>query len=77
MPHPATSAGYVFIGWCCLVIAVCVVLALKPARLFGLLAWRRPLPKVPEKRWVVAAYRVSAVAILLWVIGLLLEFGRS
>jgi hypothetical protein len=77
MPHPGTSAGYVFIGWCCLVIVVCIVLALKPARLFGLLAWRRSLPKALEKRWVVAAYRVTAVAILLWVVGLLIEFGRS
>jgi hypothetical protein len=77
MPHLATSAGYIFIGWCCLVIAVCVVLALKPDRLFRLLAWRRPLPKALEKRWLVAAYRVSAVAILLWVIGQLIEFGRS
>jgi hypothetical protein len=54
-----------------------VVLALKPDRLFRLLAWRRPLPKALEKRWLVAAYRVSAVAILLWVIGQLIEFGRS
>ena len=68
MPHSGTSAGYVLVVWCSVVMAACIVLALKPARFFGLLAWRRPLPRVLEKRWIVAAYRVTAVVIFFWVL---------
>jgi len=39
-----------------------------------MLRWGIPLPKLIENRWVLIFYRVTAVAILIWVVQMLFEF---
>ena len=77
MPVVGGSAGFAFIVWCSIALAACVFLVLNPSKFFSLLAWRRPLPKTLQNRWVLLAYRLIAVVILVRVLGLLIQFLRS
>jgi hypothetical protein len=57
-----------FLSGALMVMAACAWIAVSPSKFFRMLNWGRPLPKLIENRWVLIFYRVTAVAILIWVV---------
>jgi hypothetical protein len=77
MPHVGTASGNALLVWCLIAIAVCVCVVLNPVKFFRALAWGRPLPKVIEKRWVLASYRVVGAAIFIKVLTILIDVVKG
>lgn len=71
-----TSGIYAGVAYCCIVIAMCVFLAVNPERFFRFLNFGRPLPKLIENLWIQAAYRIFAVAIVLNAVWFLVQIIR-
>lgn len=74
LPSVGSGAGNAFLVWCLIAMTACTFAALNPLKFFRMLNWGRPLPRFIENRWVLIFYRVTGVAILVWVLQLLFEF---
>jgi hypothetical protein len=74
LPSVGSGAGNAFLVWGLIVMVACAFLALSPLKLFRMLSWGRPLPQCVGNRWVLIFYRVTGVAILIWVLQMLFEF---
>ncbi len=61
-----------FIVWCLMAFAVSASVAVSPTKFFRMLS-RNDLPKVIENRWVLILYRVTAVAMLIWIVQMLFK----
>jgi hypothetical protein len=76
------NVRHVFIGYCVLVLTICILLIASPIRFFRGPAWLgsfgkpKPLPRLIEKRWIQTAYRVVAIGIFLEVFRLLAQVIR-
>jgi hypothetical protein len=55
-------------------MTACAFVALSPLKFLPMLSWGRPLPRFIEKRWVLILYRVTGIAVLIWVVQMLFEF---
>jgi hypothetical protein len=79
MPHVSGSARYAYTGYCVLVMAVCVLIAVSPNGFFRFLARLVGFSKSPPKMkpWVEIAYRTIAIVGFLWILLLLVKVIRS
>jgi hypothetical protein len=74
IPRLPTSGGYALALWCCMGLVICGFVAYDPVKFFQFLNWRRrPLPRIIEKPFVQAFYRITAIAIFLWILRLLVQ----
>ena len=74
LPSVGSGAGNAFLVWCLIAMVACTFVALSPLKFFRMLSWGRPLPQFVGNRWVLIIYRVTGVAILIWVLQMLFEF---
>ena len=70
-PPFGTGEGNAGVIWCLATIVPITFLAISPTKFFRILSMGRPLPRFIGNRGVLIFYRVTAVALLIWVLRIL------